>query len=73
MHAGLGEAGVGGPDRGEDRHPVSARPQAERGLDRDLGLTAIDGGMVDDEDDVQRAAPGGVFTTDPATRRIEAP
>ena len=51
--ARLREARVDRPDRGEQRHGVTARPQPQGGLDRHLGLTAIDVGVIEDQNDVQ--------------------
>ncbi|MDF9793838.1 hypothetical protein M2440_004539 [Methylorubrum extorquens] len=48
----LGEPGIDRADRGEHRNPVAALAQAHGGVEGDLGLAAIDMGMIENEDDV---------------------
>jgi hypothetical protein len=53
LDASLRQARIDRPDRREQRHRMAARPQAQGGFDRHLGLAAIDMGVVENEDDVQ--------------------
>ena len=57
LDTGLRQARVDRPDRREQRHGVAALAQGKGGLDRDFGLSAVDVGVVEDEDDVQGARP----------------
>ena len=51
-HPALFETRVDRADRGEDRDPVAALAQAHRRIEGDLGLAAVDVGVVENEDDV---------------------